>query len=56
MPILTQGLIDACKTRPDDVIDYLVSTKRGKLWWVSTKVSIKEKYDAYTHTGSHRRL
>ena len=26
MPTLTQGLIDACKVRPDDAIDYLVST------------------------------
>ena len=25
MPTLTQGLIDCCKTRPDDSIDYLVS-------------------------------
>ena len=28
MPTLTQGLIDACKTRPDDAIDYLVSTTK----------------------------
>lgn len=27
MPTLTQGLIDACKTRPDDAIDYLVSLR-----------------------------
>jgi hypothetical protein len=25
MPTLTQGLIDCCKTRPDDPIDYIVS-------------------------------
>lgn len=25
MPTLTQGLIECCKTRPDDAIDYLVS-------------------------------
>ena len=25
MPTLTQGLIDCCKTRPEDSIDYLVS-------------------------------
>lgn len=24
MPTLTQGLIECCKTRPDDAIDYLV--------------------------------
>ena len=26
MPTLTQGLIDCCKVRPDDSIDYLVCT------------------------------
>ena len=26
MPTLTQGLIDCCKVRPDDAIDYLVSS------------------------------
>lgn len=26
MPTLTQGLIDCCRTRPDDAIDYLVCT------------------------------
>ena len=25
MPTLTQGLIESCKVRPDDAIDYLVS-------------------------------
>lgn len=25
MPTLTQGLIECCKVRPDDAIDYLVS-------------------------------
>ncbi len=25
MPTLTQGLIDCCKVRPDDAVDYLVS-------------------------------
>ena len=29
MPTLTQGLIECCKTRPEDAIDYLVSTKFG---------------------------
>ena len=27
MPTLTQGLIDCCKVRPDDSIDYLVRIK-----------------------------
>ncbi len=27
MPTLTQGLIDCCKVRPDDAVDYLVSFK-----------------------------
>ena len=26
MPTLTEGLIEACKVKPDDPIDYLVST------------------------------
>ena len=25
MPTLTQGLIEVCKVRPDDAIDYLVT-------------------------------
>lgn len=27
MPTLTEALIDCCKARPDDAIDYLVSSK-----------------------------
>ena len=27
MPTLTQGLIESCKVRPDDAIDYLVSSQ-----------------------------
>lgn len=31
MPTLTQGLIDCCKTRPEDPIDYIVSLQSGLL-------------------------
>ena len=31
MPTLTEALIDCCKARPDDAIDYLVSTKTSML-------------------------
>ena len=28
MPTLSKGLVEACKVKPEDPIDYLVSTKR----------------------------
>lgn len=31
MPTLTQGLIDCCKTRPEDPIDYIVSLQSDLL-------------------------
>ena len=30
MPTLTQGLIECCKTRPEDAIDYLVCSASPK--------------------------
>ncbi len=40
MPTLTEGLIEVCKVKPDDAVDYLVSTHHQLVYDFVTPLTV----------------